>query len=84
MLSTCKTFNFIYPKPIADQVITMMKNNIVLNKVELKNAIYTYCQLKTNQDFYKTFSAAAGGVRLVPTNPLEGLIRPDYTATKTQ
>ena len=84
MRSTCNTFNFIYLKIIADQVITMMKNNIVLNEVQLKNAIYTYCQLKTNQDFYKTFSAASGGVRLVPTKPLEGLIRPDYAATNTQ
>jgi phospholipase A2 len=39
---SCNTFNFQYPRPVAEGVITLMKNNIVLNAAPLRQAIMHY------------------------------------------
>lgn len=39
---SCNTFNFQYPRPVAEGVITLMKNNILLNAAPLRQAIIHY------------------------------------------
>ena len=56
MKTTCNTFNFIYPKAIADSAINMMKNNVILNEPALKRAIRQYHQFKTVDKVYTALS----------------------------
>ena len=58
MQGSCGTFNFAYPKPTADNVIMMMKNNIIKNKDNIEKAIYHLWRCINEPEFYKQWSAS--------------------------